>query len=86
MPNAEPSEQERKCDDLEQAVVYSLTDPGSYPTIRSVPDIGREIDYFDPESVVYRLHNAGLVYKTSDGFMFASHAAWRMVQRVGQVV
>jgi hypothetical protein len=86
MPNAEPNEQERKWDALEQSVVYLLTDPESYPAIWSVPDIGREIDYFDPEAVVYRLHNARLVYKTSDGFVFASPAAWRMVQMVGHVI
>ncbi len=71
--------------ELEKCVLYILTDPDSYPPLWSVPDIGREIDYFDPEAVVYRLYNAMLVHKTSDGFIFATPAAWRMVQMTGRV-
>jgi hypothetical protein len=71
--------------DTERSVLYLLTDPDNYPTIWSIPDLGREIDYFDPESVVYRLTTAGLAYKTGDGFVFATPAAWRMVQMVGHV-
>jgi hypothetical protein len=82
----EPNEQERKWDGMEREVVYLLTDPDRHPSIWSVPDIGREIDYFDPESVVYPLCRAGLVHKTSDGFVFATPAAHRMVAMVGHVV
>jgi hypothetical protein len=71
---------------MERLVVYLLTDPEQYPTIWSVPDIGREIDYFDPEAVIYRLRNAGLVHRTSDDFVFATPAAHRMVSLVGHVV
>ena len=80
------NEQERKWEDLERAVVYLLTDADRYAPIWSIPDIGRELDYFDPESVVYRLRNAGLVHKTVDGFVFATAAAYRMVGIVGQVI
>jgi hypothetical protein len=82
----EPNEQERKWDGMEREVVYLLTDPEHYPSIWSVPDIGREIDYFDPESVVYPLCRAGLLHKTSDGFVFATPAAHRMVAMLGHVV
>jgi hypothetical protein len=85
MPN-EPNEQERKWDDLERALLYLLTDPDHQPTLWSVADIGRELDYFDPESIVYPLRNAGLVHKTADGFVFATAAAFRMVRIVGHVV
>jgi hypothetical protein len=82
----QPNEQERKWDDLERALLYLLTDPDHYPTVWSVPDIGRELDYFDPDSIVYPLRRAGLVYKTADGFVFATAAAFRMVRIVGHVV
>jgi hypothetical protein len=81
-----PNEQTRKWDAMERDALYLLTDPDRYPTLWSVPDIGRELDYFDPEGVVRPLISAGLVYKTSDGFVFATAAAFRLVQIIGQVV
>jgi hypothetical protein len=48
--------------------------------------VGREIEYFDPEAVIRPLCNAGLVHRTSDDFVFATAAAFRMVQMVGHVV
>jgi hypothetical protein len=84
MPD-EPNEQERKWDDLERALLYLLTDPDHYPTLWSVADLSRELDYFDADSVVNPLRNAGLVHKTADGFVFATAAAFRMVRIVGHV-
>jgi hypothetical protein len=81
-----PNEQAEKWDGMERSVVYLLTDPLRYPAIWSVPDIGREIEYFDPEEVVRPLQGAGLIHRTSDGFVFATAAAFRMVQMVGQVI
>jgi antirestriction protein len=80
-----PNEQVRKWDSMERDALYLLTDPDNYPTLWSVPDIGREIGYFDPEAVVRSLRNAGLVHQTADGFVFASPAAYRMVALVGHV-
>jgi hypothetical protein len=51
-----------------------------------VADVGRELDYFDPEAVVMPLIGTGLVHKTSDGFVLAAPAAFRMVQMVDRVV
>jgi hypothetical protein len=82
----QPNEQERKWDELERSVLYLLTDPDRYPPIWSVADIGREIDYFDPGSVVQPLCNAGLMHRIADGFVVATPAAYRMVQIVGQVI
>lgn len=45
-----------------------------------------ELQYFDPEAVVGPLCSAGLAHKTSDGFVFATAAAFRMVRMVWQVV
>lgn len=83
---AEPNEQTRDWDVLERETLYLLTDPERYPSIWSVPDIGRELDYFDAEAVVRPLRNAGLLHQTADGFVFATPAAFRMVQMVGQVI
>jgi hypothetical protein len=82
----EPNEQMRKWDAMEREALYLLTDPERYPPIWSVPDIGRELDFSDPEAVVRPLRNAGLLHQTADGFVFATPAAFRMVQMVGQVV
>ena len=74
----------RDWDVLEKQVLYHLTDDDS-PIIWSIADLAREMDYFDAESVVYTLRRAGLVHQTSDGFVFATPAAFRMVQIIGQV-
>jgi hypothetical protein len=81
-----PNEHLREWDVMEREAVYLLTDPEHYPPIWSVADIGREIETSDPEAVLRPLRNAGLVNKTADGFVFATAAAFRMVQMVGQVV
>lgn len=71
--------------DMERDVVYLLTDPERYPLIWSVPDIGRELDYFDPMALVRPLINAGLIHKTSDGYVFAAPSAYHIVGLVGHV-
>ena len=80
-----PNEQAEKWDGLEREAIYLLTDPDSYPTLWSVPDLGRELDHFDPEAVLRPLRTAGLVNRTSDGYVFATPAAFKMVQMVGHV-
>jgi hypothetical protein len=70
-------------DALELQILYLLTNG---QPVWSVPDLGRELD--DPpgvEDAVYGLRTAGLVQQTSDGFVFASRAAFRMVEIVGKV-
>ena len=52
----------------------------------SMEDLGREMDYFDPESVIYPLVRAGLVNKTSDGHVFATRAGVRAVAMIGKVI
>jgi hypothetical protein len=76
----------RKWDGMERDTLYLLTDPDRYPPIWSIADVGREIEYHDPEAVIRPLCNAGLVHRTSDGFIFATAAAFRMVQMVGEIV
>lgn len=72
-------------DTMERTVLYLLT--GDDLPIWSVQDIGREID--DPKAavvVVRNLVSAGLVNQTSEGHVFPTRAASRMVQLVGQVI
>lgn len=72
-------------DAMERDVLYLLT--GDDQPIWSVEDIGRNLE--DPcgaVDAVRGLHNAGLVHKTTDGFVFATRAAFRLVQMIGQVV
>ena len=76
----------RKWDTMEREALYLLTDLDRYQPIWSIGDVGRAIDYHDPEAVIRPLCNAGLVHRTSDDFVFATAAAFRLVQIVGQVV
>jgi hypothetical protein len=86
MPDENPNEPLREYDAMERETVYLLTDPERHPPIWSVADIGRELETSDPDAVVRPLCNAGLLNRTSEDFVFATPAAFRMVQMVGQVV
>jgi hypothetical protein len=48
-----------------------------------VADIGREIEYFDPEALVRPLCGVGLLHEISDGFVAATPAAFHMASLVG---
>jgi len=50
---------------------------------RPQPQDGPRTDVID---YVNGLHRAGLVNKTSDGYVFATRPAFRLVQMVGQVI
>jgi hypothetical protein len=81
-PTQEPR---RDYDALEIDALYALTMPDRYPPIMSVADLGREIETSDPNAIVRPLVNAGLLHRTTDGFVFATLAAYRMVGLVGHV-
>jgi hypothetical protein len=86
MPDEQPiPDPAERFDAMERDVIYLLT--GDDLPIWSIEDIGRDLE--DPAGVVDAirgLHNAGLIHKSSDGYVFATRAAWRMVQIVGQVI
>lgn len=71
-------------DALERDTLYLMTDPDG-PPLWSVEDIGREAETDDPMVPVHGLLRAGLIRQTSDGYVFATRAGWRMVEIVGQV-
>jgi hypothetical protein len=79
-------EQLRGYDVMEREVVYLLTDLDRFPPIWSVDDLARELDTTDPMAVLRPLTRAGLIHSSKEDFVFATHAAWRMVQMVGHVV
>jgi hypothetical protein len=85
MPDENPI-QPRDLDVLERETVYLMTEPARQPSIWSVADIGRELEVRDPDAVVRPLVNAGLLNRTSDGYVFATAAAFKMVQLVGHVI
>lgn len=82
MPD-DPTPAER-WDTLERDALYLLT--GDDLPIWSVEDIGRALERDDAEDIVRWLRNDGLIYQTSDGYVFATRAAFRLVQMIGQVV
>jgi hypothetical protein len=72
-------------DATEREVVYLLT--GDDLPIWSVRDLGRVLEVGKRiKDSVRSLRANGLVHQTSDGFVFATRAAWRMVEIVGQVI
>lgn len=85
MPDENPTPL-REYDAMEREAVYLLTDPQSQPPIWALADMGRELGTHDPEAVVAPLIRAGLLNRTSDGYVFATPAAFKMVLMVGQVI
>jgi hypothetical protein len=84
MPDQSIPDVAARYDTLEQMVLYAMT--GDAQPIWSVEDLGRDLDDLaGAEDAIRGLHTAGLVYQTSDGYVFATRAACRMVEIVGKV-
>jgi hypothetical protein len=84
MPDASIPNVAERYDALEQNILYRLTN--GLP-IWSVQDLGRDLDdSAGVEDAIYGLRTAGLVHQTSDGFVFATRPAFRMVEIVGKVL
>jgi hypothetical protein len=81
---AEPTH-EPEYDVLARETVYLMTSSGQ-PPIWTLADIGRELETHDPEALVRPLVCAGLLYRTADGYVFASPAAFKMVAMVGHII
>jgi hypothetical protein len=67
-------------------VLYLLTRPEDGQPLWSVDDLARTLDKPEVEDAVRGLRQAGLIYQTSDGFVFASRAGTRVVQIIGHVI
>jgi Mn-dependent DtxR family transcriptional regulator len=72
-------------DEIERNTLYLLTEPNDGQPLWSLQDIGREMETSEPQTVVNALRRAGLVNITSDGYVFATRPAVRLVQLVGHV-
>jgi hypothetical protein len=83
MPGENPNE--REFDVLEAETLYLLTETESLPSVWSISDLGRQLDTGDPGAVVRPLVLAGLLNRTSDGYVFATPAAFKWVELVGRV-
>ncbi|HEY3829070.1 MAG TPA: hypothetical protein VGL57_07735 [Solirubrobacteraceae bacterium] len=73
-----------RLDQLELMVLHMMT--GDELPIWAVPDLARELQ--DPEGVsdaIRGLRTTGLVHETSDGHVFPTRAAVRMVEITGKV-
>jgi hypothetical protein len=67
-------------------VLYLLTGMKGEQPLWTVEDLGREIeDAEDAEIACRGLQQAGLLFRTSDGHVFASRAGVRVVQIIGYV-
>jgi hypothetical protein len=86
MPDQEPTYVGKDHEAIELSIIYLLTDPDGNQPLWTVEDLARELH--EPEALHYvgMLQRAGLVYRTSDGHVFASRAAVRQVQLVGHNV
>jgi len=83
MPDEQPTPADR-CRAAELEILYTLTKPDNNPILWSVAELSRELDdnlHF--EDAILHLHGAGLIHRTSDGFIFASRAAVHQVALVG---
>jgi hypothetical protein len=72
-----------RLDALELMVLHLMT--GCEQSIWAVPDVACELD--DPASVsdaVRGLRTTGLIHQTSDGYIFPTRAACRMVEITGR--
>ncbi|HTA33955.1 MAG TPA: hypothetical protein VK721_11065 [Solirubrobacteraceae bacterium] len=89
MPDEKPTPDFAAAQDhIALEILYLLTDPNDYQPIWSITDLARELDdgRISVEDTIRRLHGAGLIHRTSDGFVFATRSAVRQIQLVGHGV
>ena len=70
----------------EREILYALTNPCEVQPLWSLDDLGRELgDRIAVEDALHQLHSAGLIHRTTDGFIFATRPAVRLIQIVGRI-
>jgi hypothetical protein len=87
MPDVQPTLPERDdIDAVQLDILYALTEPGNNQPLWTIEDLAREMEDRGVIDKVNALHRAGLIHRTSDGYIFASRAAVRQIQLVGHGV
>jgi hypothetical protein len=82
-PTRHPAEEARQ---TERDILYYLTNTNDNQPLWSIEDLGRELgDHTAVEDAIHNLRTAGLIH-TSDGHVFASRAAVRLIEIVGRVI
>jgi hypothetical protein len=85
MPDENPTQTPaERLDEAERDVLYLLTD--GEQAVWSVEDIALAMADHCAIDYVLGLHRAGLIHKTSDGYVFASRPGVRAVEMIGRVV
>jgi hypothetical protein len=83
MPDAQPTRDPvERTRETELEILYTLTQPEENPILWSVEELDRELDR-DLGDTIQRLHGAGPIHRTTDGFIFASRAARHQIELVG---
>jgi hypothetical protein len=85
MPDENPTPM-REFDAMELEALYVLTDPGRWPPVWTMGDLGRQLETEDPEAVVRPLVNAGLLHRIADGFVVATPPAYWVARHIGHVI
>jgi len=86
MPDEQPTLPCRNdSDTVQRDILYALTEPEDNQPLWSIEDLARELEDRNVIDSVQALQRAGLINRTSDGYVFATRAAVRHIQMVGRV-
>ncbi|HTA34499.1 MAG TPA: hypothetical protein VK721_13860 [Solirubrobacteraceae bacterium] len=85
MPDAQPTpDPAARTRATELEILYTLTKPDDNPFLWTVEELDRELGKcFHFQDAIIRPHGAGLIHRTTDGFIFASRAAVHQIELVG---
>jgi hypothetical protein len=71
----------------EREILYALTNSNDNPPLWALEDLARELgDRIAVEDAAHQLQTSGLIHRTTDGHIFATRAAVRLIQIIGHNV
>ena len=88
MPDTYPNRSNLRDDAhyIEREILFALTNPCDNQPLWSLEDLGRELDdQLAVKDAIYQLQTAGLIHRTTDGFVFATRATVRLIQIIGRI-